>query len=105
MFGMTTMKGICVTDATLTMPYLFSTTTFMASTWVFLALRAGLATVVWDISVQTTTRDVEQEQFQQALDHILRDFTSKDEPGLNIGAAIERAKWRTWTPERVNQCS
>lgn len=46
---------------------------------VFLALCVGLAVVVWAIRVQTTTRDLEQELFQQALGDFLRDSRPIDD--------------------------
>ncbi len=105
MFGMATMKGIRVTDATLSRPYLFFIILLMARIWSFLALCVGLVVVVWAISVQATTRDQEQELFEQALDNFLRDSRPIDDSGLTIREAIEHASRKTWTPEREYQCS
>lgn len=100
MFGMATMKGVHVIDATLSRPYLFFLLPIMAGTWAFLALCLVVGGLVWAISVgitQTATRDLEQRRLQQ--DDLLREPTPIGNSGRIIREAIEDARQETWTSE------
>lgn len=84
MFGMGTMKGVHVTDATLSRPYLFFLTPIVASTWAFLALCLAVGVIVWVISVGNTQaatitqrRDLERRRLRQPRDWSLHESEPK----------------------------
>lgn len=114
MFAMATMKGVSVTETTLSRPYLFLTTTIVAITWAFLILCVTVGCFTW-IIISINERKAQKNTGQQDAAEIRREWVMKvaqlkalkkpDDPNDLTREAIDQMHAQLEQIERAMQSS
>lgn len=77
MFTMATMKGVSVTETTLSRPYLFLMTSIVATTWAFLILCVMIGCLTWITSSINERRAQKNKVHQDVADEIRSEWVMK----------------------------